>query len=73
MAMVTIDKRRSASAERLLDVVRDGRICADDVLRLRRAIYQDGGIDREKAAALFKLNRGHGTTIPPGPSSMSRR
>ena len=64
MAMVTIDKRRSASAERLLDVVRDGKIAADDVLRLRRAIYQDGGIDREKAAALFKLNRDHKSHEP---------
>lgn len=58
MAMVTIDKRRSG-AEHLLEVADDGRICADDVLRLRRAIYQEGGIDREKAAALFKLNRDH--------------
>jgi hypothetical protein len=58
MAMVTIDKRRSGS-EPLLEVAADGRICADDVLRLRRAIYQEGGIDREKAAALFRLNRDH--------------
>jgi hypothetical protein len=57
MATVTIDKRRSGGAEHLLEVAGDGRICADDVLRLRRAIYQEGGIDREKAAALFKLNR----------------
>jgi hypothetical protein len=56
MATVTIDKRRSG-AEHLLEVADDGRIGADDVLRLRRAIYGKGGIDREKAAALFKLNR----------------
>jgi hypothetical protein len=57
MAMGTIDKRRSGGAEHLLEVATDGRICADDVLRLRRAIYGEGGIDREKAAALFRLNR----------------
>jgi hypothetical protein len=57
MAMLTIDKRRSGSADHLLELVRDGRICAEDVLRLRRAIYQEGGIDRDKAAALFELNR----------------
>jgi hypothetical protein len=45
-------------------VAGDGRICADDVLRLRRAIYQEGGIDREKAAALFRLNRDHRSHDP---------
>ncbi|MGH6920755.1 MAG: hypothetical protein ACREJ0_23985 [Geminicoccaceae bacterium] len=64
MAMVTIDKRRSAGADRLLEVAGDGRLCADDVLRLRRAIYQDGGIDRDKAAALFELNRDHKSHDP---------
>lgn len=59
MAMVTSDKRRSGSAHRLPEVAADGRISADDVLRLRRAIYQNGGIDRDKAAALFRLNREH--------------
>ena len=59
MAMVTIDKRRSGSAHRLPEVAADGRISADDVLRLRRAIYQNGGIDRDKAEALFRLNRDH--------------
>jgi hypothetical protein len=62
IGMVTIDKR--AGAGHLLEVADDGRICADDVLRLRRAIYQDGGIDREKAAALFKLNRDHKSHDP---------
>jgi hypothetical protein len=57
--MVTIDKRRSAGANRLPEVAGDGRISAEDVLRLRRAIYQEGGIDREKAAALFRVNRDH--------------
>jgi hypothetical protein len=64
MAMATIDKRRSGGAEHLLEVADDGRICAGDVLRLRRAIYQEGGIDREKAAALFKLNRDHESHDP---------
>ena len=64
MAMVTIDKRRSGSAGGLPEMAGDGRIGADDVLRLRRAIYQQGGIDREKAAALFKLNRDHRSHDP---------
>jgi hypothetical protein len=64
MAMVTIDKRPSGGAAPLLDVGRDGRIGADDVLRLRRAIYGEGGIDREKAAALFRLNRDHKSHDP---------
>lgn len=68
MAMVTIDKRRSAvltdGAEHLQALVRGGRITADDVLRLRGAIYQDGGMSRAKAAALFKLNREHASRDP---------
>jgi hypothetical protein len=64
MAMATIDKRRSGGVKHLLEVADDGRICADDVLRLRRAVYQEGGIDREKAAALFKLNRDHKSHDP---------
>jgi hypothetical protein len=34
-----------------------GWVNADQVLRLRRAVYQEGGINRDKAAALFRLNR----------------
>src|SRR5918996_2180590 len=64
MAMVTIDKRRSAGADHPLEVGRDGRIGADDVLRLRRAIYGEGGIDRDKATALFRLNRDHRSHDP---------
>jgi hypothetical protein len=64
MAMVTIDKRHSAGANRLPEVAGDGRISAEDVLRLRRAIYQEGGIDREKAAALFRVNRDHRSHDP---------
>lgn len=56
--MVTI-RKAAAAADDLLAVAGDGRIDGEDVLRLRRAIYQDGGIDREKAAALFRLNRDH--------------
>jgi hypothetical protein len=38
--------------------IRDnGWINAEHVLRLRRAVYQTGGIDRDKAALLFRLNR----------------
>ena len=39
------------------EVLSDGAIGAEDVLRLRRAIYRDGPIDREAAAFLFHLNR----------------
>jgi hypothetical protein len=59
MAMLTIDKRRSAGANDVLEAMRGGRIGAEEVLRLRRAIYQDGGMTRDKAAALFALNRDH--------------
>jgi len=54
--MVSI-RKAAAAADDLLDVADDDRIDSGDVLRLRRAIYQEGGIDREKAAALFRLNR----------------
>jgi hypothetical protein len=36
---------------------RSGRISADHVLQLRRAIYQNGSIGRAEAAFLFHLNR----------------
>lgn len=56
--MAATPRLRSPMPDGLLaEVVRDGRICADDVVRLRRAIYQEGGVDREKAAALFRLHR----------------
>jgi hypothetical protein len=58
-----IDNQRSDPADRLLKLV-DGQIHAEDVLRLRRAIYQEGGIDREKAEALFRLNRDHDGNDP---------
>ena len=61
--MVTIRKTASA-ADNLLKVASDGRIDGEDVLHLRRTIYRDGGIDREKAAALFRLNREQGDHDP---------
>jgi hypothetical protein len=64
MAMVTIDKRRTARAGDLRAVVGDGPIRADDVLSLRRAIYQGGGIDRDVAQALFQLNHRPGPHDP---------
>jgi hypothetical protein len=39
------------------EIRENGWINAEQVLRLRRAVYQDGGIDRDKAACLFRLNR----------------
>jgi hypothetical protein len=39
------------------EIRENGWINADYVLRLRRAVYQDGSIDRDKAACLFRLNR----------------
>jgi hypothetical protein len=64
MATVTIDKQRAAGAALLPEVAQGGFISADDVLRLRRAIYQGGGIDRDKATALFRLNRDHRSHDP---------
>jgi len=39
------------------EIRRSGRIGAEQVLRLRRAIYDDGAIGREEADLLFHLNR----------------
>ena len=39
------------------EIRRSGRISAEHVLQLRRAIYQNGSIGREEAAFLFHLNR----------------
>ena len=39
------------------EIRENGWINADYVLRLRRAVYQAGGIDRDKASCLFRLNR----------------
>ena len=64
MATVTIDKRRAAGAAPLPQVAQDGFISADDALRLRRAIYQGGGMDRDRAAALFRLHRDHQSHDP---------
>jgi hypothetical protein len=38
-------------------ILGDGRIDGEDVLRLRRAIYQNGEISRDEAHFLFYLNR----------------
>lgn len=56
--MVSIRKEASG-ADDLQAVAGEGPIDGERVLRLRRAIYRDGGIDRENAAALFRLNRDH--------------
>jgi hypothetical protein len=39
------------------EIRRTGRIGADHVLQLRRAIYRNGSIGREEAEFLFRLNR----------------
>ena len=39
------------------EIRRTGRIVADHVLQLRRAIYRNGSIGREEAEFLFRLNR----------------
>ncbi len=39
------------------EIVDNGWISAKHVLGLRRAVYQDGAIDRDEAAFLFRLNR----------------
>jgi hypothetical protein len=54
----------AAAGDDLSAMAGDGGIDADGVLRLRRAIYQHGGIDREKAAALFRINRDHRGSDP---------
>jgi hypothetical protein len=39
------------------EIRENGWINADQVLRLRRIVYGDGGISRDEAACLFRLNR----------------
>jgi hypothetical protein len=39
------------------EILENGWINADHVLRLRRAVYQDGAISRDEAMVLFRLNR----------------
>ncbi|MEM7221484.1 MAG: hypothetical protein AAF495_00805 [Pseudomonadota bacterium] len=39
------------------DIVAKGKITAEDVLALRRAVYQDGEIKRAEADFIFRLNR----------------
>ncbi len=39
------------------EIRENGWINADQVLRLRRTVYQDGAIGRDEAACLFRLNR----------------
>ena len=39
------------------EIRENGWINADQVLRLRRLVYGDGGISRDEAACLFRLNR----------------
>jgi hypothetical protein len=39
------------------EVLGDGWISPEDVLKLRREIYREGGIGRDQAAFLFRLNR----------------
>jgi hypothetical protein len=51
------DRLPQALAALEAEIRENGWITADHVLRLRRAVYQDGGINRDEAALLFRLNR----------------
>lgn len=41
----------------LAEMARKSRLCADDVLALRRDVFEDGVIDRAEAEALFAIDR----------------
>ena len=58
MVMVNAQQLGGGALDALArDVERGARIRAEDVLRLRRSIYSEGGIDRDEAELLFRLNR----------------
>ena len=46
------------------DIVAKGRISAEDVLALRRAVYQDGEIKKAEADFIFRLNRNSAEADP---------
>ena len=57
MVMVNAQQLGGGALDALArDVERGARIRAEDVLRLRRSIYSEGGIDRDEAELLFRLN-----------------
>lgn len=58
MVMVKAQQLGAGALDALArDVARGARLRAEDVLRLRRSIYREGGIDRAEAELLFQLNR----------------
>ena len=46
------------------DIIAKGRITAEDVLALRRAVYEDGEIQKAEADFIFRLNRNSSDADP---------
>ena len=46
------------------EIVAKGQISAEDVLALRRAVYQDGEVKKAEADFIFRLNRNSGEADP---------
>jgi hypothetical protein len=58
MAISSLQKQQASGFRELeAEVLGDGWISPEDVLKLRREIYREGGIGRDEAAFLFHLNR----------------
>ena len=57
MATSSLQRQAPGFRELEAEILGDGWISPDDVLKLRREIYREGGIGRDEAAFLFHLNR----------------
>ena len=58
MAISTLLRQQVSGFRELeAEILSDGWISPEDVLKLRREIYREGGIGRDEAAFLFHLNR----------------
>jgi hypothetical protein len=58
MAISSVQKQQVSGFRELeAEILGDGWVSPEDVLKLRREIYREGGIGRDEAAFLFHLNR----------------
>jgi hypothetical protein len=58
MAISSLQRQQVSGFRELeAEILSDGWISPEDVLKLRREIYREGGIGRDEAAFLFHLNR----------------
>jgi hypothetical protein len=58
MAISSLQRQQVSGFRELeTEILSDGWISPEDVLKLRREIYREGGIGRDEATFLFRLNR----------------